>query len=226
MDIFRLIASNQDLTVTFFPMGERISGLAVRAGKVRIIGINSTHTYGRQRFTAAHELYHLFYDKEFPLTICHTDLTRAEEKREREANIFASYFLAPYEAFQSFIEENFGVDRKSLGVEDVIRIEQHFGLSRQAVLVRLQSEGYLSQRQTESMKTGIIAEAKRLGYDPHLYQGRPLEEQHVTYGRYVALADKLREKKLVSTGKYEEFLLDAFRSDIVYGLDPKEERYD
>lgn len=226
VDIFGQIASDKSLTITFFPMSERISGLAVRAGNARVIGINSTQTYGRQRFTAAHELYHLFYDKEFSINVCHADLTSGKNDREREADIFASFFLAPYFAFQNFIEENLDKGLQSIDLEDVIRIEQHFGLSRQATLFRLQSEGFLSRQKAETMKTGIIAGAKRLGFDSTLYQVTPPERQYMTYGRYVALAEKLHKSGLISTGRYEELLLDGFRADIVYGLDLEEERYD
>ena len=34
---------------------------------------------------------------------------------------------------------------------------------------------------------------------------------------------KLLEKEIISQGKYESLLLDAFRDDIVYGIDGEEE---
>jgi hypothetical protein len=45
-------------------------------------------------------------------------------------------------------------------------------------------------------------------------------------GDYIRLANELNEKRLISSGKYEEFLLDAFRADIVYGDTITEEYYD
>ena len=38
-----------------------------------------------------------------------------------------------------------------------------------------------------------------------------------TTGQYIRLADKLYREEIISTGKYEEILLDAFRDDLVYG---------
>ena len=38
-----------------------------------------------------------------------------------------------------------------------------------------------------------------------------------TTGRYINLANKLKENDLVSNAKYEQFLLECFREDLVYG---------
>ena len=226
LDIFRLISGNEDLTIAFYPMSSRISGIAVRSKNARIIAINSTSTYGRQRFTAAHELYHLYYDNEFSVIVCHQEIGTARTDKEREADMFASYFLAPYEALRGFVEDSLRKTDGTLTVEDVVRIEQHFGLSRQATLVRLQSEGYLTSTVVDTMKTNIIASARKLGFDTSLYMVTPEDRQYATYGKYVALAELLREKELISEGKYEELLLDGFRGDIVFGTNLEEERYD
>ena len=41
----------------------------------------------------------------------------------------------------------------------------------------------------------------------------------MTYGRYIKRAEDLLSRGLISDGKYEELLLEAFRADLVYGLD-------
>lgn len=133
---------------------------------------------------------------------------------------------APYEALRSFIKERLGKEDGPLSQEDVIHIEQHFGLSRHATLVRLLRERYLSEQQAEKMRANIIITAKQLGYDPMLYLPTPEERQYATYGRYVSLAQQIKEKGLISQGKYEELLLDGFRHDLVYGTNNGEERYD
>ncbi len=60
IDVFSMLNNNEDITVVFYPMSERISGMSIRDRKIKLIVINSTLTYGRQRFTAAHEICHLF----------------------------------------------------------------------------------------------------------------------------------------------------------------------
>ena len=37
------------------------------------------------------------------------------------------------------------------------------------------------------------------------------------YGHYIYQTENLYKHNLISNGKYEELLLDAFRSDIVFG---------
>lgn len=227
IDIFSLIQNNDDLTMVFYPMSSRISGICIRDGKNKIVGVNSTSTYGRQRFTVAHELYHLYFHGDFENIVCLIDLEMNKSSKEKEADMFASYFLAPHGALVYFIKNKLGKGKRELEIEDVVRIEQHFGMSRQAVLWRLINDGYLSPEKADTMKTGIIVSARKLGYDDKLYTPTPEDKQYATFGKYVRLAEKLKAKKLVSTGKYEELLLDGFRPDIVYGVDMEEgERYD
>ena len=141
--------------------------------------------------------------------------------------MFASYFLAPYEALAHFVRVKLGKERYALELIDVIKIEQYYGFSRQAMLWRLINDGYLSRRKANTMKTGIISSALRLGFDDKLYLPAAVEKRYVTLGKYVRMAEELKDKGLISTGKYEELLLDGFRSDIVYGFTiQEEETYD
>ncbi len=226
IDIFSILSNNDDLTILLYPMSERLSGVCVRDEDNMLIAINSTLTYGRQRFTAAHELCHLFFHDDFNTIICAKDIDNKDPK-EIEANKFASYFLAPYDSLNAFIKEKLQKKKGNLGINDVVRIEQHYGLSRQATLWRLVNEDYIGWEAADSMKTGIIRSALKLGFDDKLYVPTPEHKQYYTFGKYIKMAEELKEKELVSNGKYEELLLNAFRSDIVYGLDTEgEENYD
>lgn len=227
IDIFSMLNNNENITIVFYPMSERISGMSIRDREIKLIAINSRTTYGRQRFTAAHELCHLFLHDNFQSIVCGKDIDLSKDPQEKEANLFASYFLAPYEALRNFVSKKLQKKKDNLDQNDVIRIEQYYGLSRQATLWRLVDDGYLSFEQARTMKTGIILSAVKLGFDSRLYQPTPSEKQYYTLGRYIELVERLRENKQISGGKYDELLLTAFRSDIVYGLNNEgEERYD
>ncbi|MGN0092900.1 MAG: ImmA/IrrE family metallo-endopeptidase [Methanobrevibacter sp.] len=64
IDIFPLVLDKiKDLTLLWYGMDQSISGCCCKNDKNQIIMINSNHTRGRQNFTLAHELYHLFFDK-------------------------------------------------------------------------------------------------------------------------------------------------------------------
>lgn len=141
--------------------------------------------------------------------------------------MFASYFLAPYESLKDFTKNKLGKKNYALEISDVVKIEQYYGLSRQATLWRLINDRYLSPEKAETMKTGIILSALKLGYDDKLYRPAPEDKQYITFGKYVRLAEELKEKDLISNGKYEEILLNGFRGDMVYGLNTEgEENYD
>ena len=70
VDVFSLAYQIEGLTLVFYPLGDNISGMCVRDNEIRLIAINSTMSYGRQRFSLAHELYHLFYDNESGFNVC------------------------------------------------------------------------------------------------------------------------------------------------------------
>ena len=216
VDIFSLVTQIEGLTSVFYPLGENISGMCVRDTDVRLIAINSATSYGRQRFSLAHELYHLFFDDESGFNVCSTSLDPKSEN-EKCADQFASYFLAPYKALRPVISRI--AEKGPLSMQHVIALEQYFGMSHLAMLWRLVSEGYLSPEQLEEYSHGIIQEARKLGYDDRLYRPTPADLQRRTYGHYLKQVEELRQKDLISPGKIDELLIDAFRDDIAFGLE-------
>ena len=71
------------------------------------------------------------------------------------------------------------------------------------------------------MRNNVISNALALGYDDTLYRPLPEGMDRKTYGRYIKRAEELLQRGLISAGKYEELLLEAFRADLVYGLDER-----
>ncbi len=220
IDVFAILQSQEALTLVFYPFSNHISGMCIRTRSGdQLVAINSTRTVGRQRFTAAHELYHLFVQDEITTVICGTDIGGGKDDEEKNADTFASYFLAPNDALRSFIEKNLlkGA-RRSITLEDVVRIEQYFRMSRQATLYRLVGESWITLDFANTLKQDIIASARRLGFGDELYSSTPDSRQYFTTGSYIELAEQLDESGVISNGKYEELLLDAYRADIVYNL--------
>ena len=216
VDIFSLVSQIEGLTLVFYPLGKNISGMCVKDKEIKLIAINSTMSYGRQRFSLAHELYHLYFDDASGFNVCSRILDPKSEN-EKCADQFASYFLAPYKSLKVAIKKE--APNGSLSMQNVIALEQYFGMSHLAMFWRLVSEGYLSQEKLDDYSYGVISAAKTLGYDDKLYNPTPVEFQSRTYGHYLKQVEELRQKDLVSSGKIDELLLDAFRDDIAYGLD-------
>lgn len=62
---------------------------------------------------------------------------------------------------------------------------------------------------------------------PSILNTRLVIMDEATFGKYIKLAEELKSKEAISQGKYEELLLEGFRSDIVYGSNlDEEEVYD
>lgn len=218
VDIFALVQDIEQLTIVYYPMGENLSGICLKgAAGNNVIAINSSMSVGRQRFSLAHELYHLYFDKNMT-AVCAQKIGVGQET-EKEADLFASYFLMPAAALQTKVEMLKAKNNSDdLSIYDVIRLEQYFQVSHQAVLIRLRQDKLLNADAADTMiSKGVRRLAESMGYSVELYKPLPVEKQYMTYGNYICQAEQVLKRGLVSDGKYEELLLTAFRSDLVYG---------
>lgn len=217
IDIFSLVNgwSEKKITILMYPLSDRISGMCTRIDKDVLICINSNTSYGRQRFTLAHELYHILYEDNMKRVIC--DMTMEDNKSvsEREADMFAGYLIMPYDALKQYSER---FDKWTLN--EVIDAEQFYQISHLAMIYRLQKESLLDEKTAESYKNiKVSKEAAKLGYSGKLYFKPSDEKKYYTTGEYIRKVEILSEKDRISSGKREELLMDAFRADIVFNLD-------
>ncbi len=223
VDIFKIVQAIEKLTFVFYPFGKNISGICYKRNSSNVIVINSDMSVGRQRFSLAHELYHLYFDDLNKNQISMISIGNGDEN-EKKADQFASYFLIPSSSLDELVEKIKKKGNKvQLTVEDVIKVEQYYGVSHKAMLYRLLNDGYIQNEQIKDMETGVIETAAKLGYDTTIYRPSPENKNKVVFGHYITASEKLLEIERISQGKYEELLLDAFRDDIVYGIDEEEE---
>ena len=206
IDIFSLAGQIDGLTLIFYPLGTNISGMCIRCKTAKLIAINSAMSYGHQRFSLGHELYHLYFDDdESGYNVCFQGLDNTSEnnisENEKCADQFASYFLVPNSSLRSAIKRT--ASDGPLSLQHVIALEQHFGTSHPAMLWRLFSEGYLSSRELNEYSFGVMPAARSLGYDDRLYKPLPVEMQKRTYGHYLKQVEVLRQNGLVSSGKID-----------------------
>lgn len=68
----------------------------------------------------------------------------------------------------------------------------------------------------------VSTEAAKLGYGKELYLPTDKAKQYFTTGEYIRKVENMAEKDLISNGKREELLLEAYRADIVYNFDEEE----
>lgn len=217
IDIFSIVNGwkEKKITIVRYPMPSRISGMCTREKEDIIICINSNTSYGRQRFTLAHELYHILYEENMKRVICEMSISDDKPDSEREADMFASYLLMPFDALQKYAEN---VSKWDLN--RIIEAEQFFQISHQAMLYRLLEDDMISRYDVEEFKgISVTKVAARLGYSPDLYSISAPNKLYYTTGEYIRKVESIAEQELISNGKREELLLDAYRADIVYGLE-------
>ncbi|MDC7286701.1 ImmA/IrrE family metallo-endopeptidase [Blautia schinkii] len=220
IDIFAIVNGWKDKKITLvqYPLSPRISGMCTKESRDIIICLNSMTSIGRQRFTLAHELYHVLYEENIKRVICSMSMNNDKSESEREADRFASYLLMPYDALLEY-----EYDKSKWNLERVIEAEQFFQVSHQAMLHRLVCDNLLSASAAEEYKTiKVSTEAARLGYGKGLYFPTDKTKQYFTTGEYIRKVEKMAEQDLISNGKKEELLLDAYRADIVYNFDEGE----
>lgn len=209
IDVLGLINNIKDLTVVYYPFSENISGMCIKKENANTIAINSNTTIGRQRFSAAHELYHLYYDDN-NISVS-SDIQIENNDIEQKANCFASYFLLPYNTLKNELEN------KQIDINTIIELENKYGMSHQAMLYRLKLDDFIDNKLEKKLQIrNIKNKAIELGYSGKIYEKLSIEKQKQTFGNYIKQVNELYKKDKISHGKYNELLLKAFREDMVY----------
>lgn len=186
----------------FRPLSVNFSGMCEKydSGHYFIL-INSNNSKGRQHFTIAHELYHLFIEPNPKPHRCNPGVLKFSY--EKEADMFASLVLMP-EAGLSAIIPNSELDMDKISIATVIKLEQYFSVSRAALLYRLKDVGLISSSKRAALSDlPIISTARSYGYDTSLY--RPANE-NLVIGDYGEKARKLFDDGVISEGHYLELL--------------------
>ncbi|MXY99882.1 ImmA/IrrE family metallo-endopeptidase, partial [Candidatus Poribacteria bacterium] len=153
------IRAAERLGCIVLPMNDvlgRHLGLSTRANLAPFICVSrpsfdpGRHVPGdRQRFTVAHEIGHLaMHSGTGP------PQTSEEARRvERQANLFASAFLAPGDAVIEDLREYGG----RVTLKTLARIKEHWGIAIKALVMRFQSLNVIDQHQARSLYKQISA---------------------------------------------------------------------
>ncbi len=197
IDLKGLLLKN-DILTAFRPMSEKIHGLSLKAGENRFVLINSNNPKGRQHFTIAHELYHLYFDPNPEPHLCETD---GAHKSEKAADTFAAEFLMPRDGIADMLSSCHG---KGLTMGVILKLEQYYRVSHRAMVLRLKKLGYISEKQLVALSNiPIASEAGLYGYDASLYEKG---NGGCVIGGYGELAKRLFDEERISEGHYWELL--------------------
>ena len=190
-----------NILTLYRPLSENAYGMSLKARSGdKFVLINSTRTLGRQHFTIAHELYHLFYDENPRPHICGMD---ADGVAEKNANMFASALLMPQESVLQQIHSKESIGN-ALSIATVLRLEQLYGVSRESMLYRLKSICVIDEKKLQVLlKMPKVETAKEYGYDISLYLPG---NDGLIIGDFGAIARELFEKGKISEGHYVELM--------------------
>lgn len=217
VDVMKIFHESK-INVIIEPIESDISGFFLRKGSSELVFINSAKSKGHQTFTAAHEFYHIRFDLNLPGRACSVGRFDRRSPSEYKADMFAAYFLAPDEAIYNRIHR-LGYDIDNLTYNNVIELEQYFGISHQAMLNRLRQMELLTPDQIDRYRSGVSERALRIGFDVSLY--KPTNERKII-SDYAEKALEALERDLISEGKYEELLLEGGFADILFGEESEE----
>ena len=183
------------------PLSESFSGMSLKSGNRRFMLINSNHPRCRQHFTIAHELYHLFIEKNPVPHKCESNGNKSES--EQCADAFALRFLMPKDGVVQLIPEKELISGKvSLGT--IIRIEHYFSISRAATLNRLLDLKFIDRAYKDSLASySVIRTAREYGYDTTLYEPG---NENLVIGNFGEKARNLFDSEKISEGHYLELL--------------------
>jgi len=181
------------------PLSENSYGISIKTDGAMFMLVNCNSTRGRQHFTVAHELYHLFYDENPQPHICGGLVTGVE----KDANLFASALLMPREGVLEALPED-EIKEHRVSMASVLRMEQLFGVSRMSLLVRLKDIGIIGETQLQELNAvGIKESARAYGYDTSLYESG---NEGLVIGDFGEKAKRLFDEGRISEGHYVELL--------------------
>ena len=211
INLFDACNNLDNLTLIRCDLGDNISGMCIKKNDNTYIAINSSMSKGRQNFTLAHELYHMLYDTNEESIICTNDLENSYV--EKNANEFARFLLLSVRTFLKSWKELLNLEL----LERVINMEQRYQVSHEAMVYYLKDFGLISNDEANKLTslTNIKSIAKKYGFDDSLYS--PTNKCTVS-NNHINLINKTYDEDLISNGKREEMLIEAFRSDLVYGI--------
>ena len=196
----KMLVRKLNITLVYRPLSENSYGISCRSKEKRFMLINSNSTRGRQHFTIAHELYHLFFDENPVPHMCCGGPASGEEKN---ANRFASALLMPREGILSCVSGD-EITAHDVNIATVLRMEQLFGVSHSTLLIRLKDMGLITTARFDALERVPVKETARAwGYDSALYEAG---NEGVVIGDFGEKARRLFESGKISEGHYNELM--------------------
>lgn len=209
---------------------KEVSGFSTYFEGKFIVMLNSNFTLGRERYTGAHELYHI---------MCNQDILKKEkliedskyQEEDRRADIFAAEFLMPEDYVKELFYKLVDIEPNKVEVRHVVRLNNELKVSYKAMLKRLVQLDLCSIDLYEELASYGTYENKvklqeitmREGYDISLIT--PSKKSYISK-EYIEISRKNYEDKKISYTKITELLEFVNKEPKDYGYEPDNKEED
>lgn len=187
----------------------KLSGFSTYFEDNFIVFLNSSYTLGHERFSGAHELYHITYNAD----ILKSDkiLFGDNQDIEDEANIFAAEFLMPEEGIKEVFYKQVDVNPGQVEAKHLVRMHNYFKVSYKAMLKQLIQLRLCDEKLYEPLlyyqvleKADVLEKITQMeGYSAELI--KPSKIKSIST-EYIEIVRRNFEDNKISYGKLEEML--------------------
>ncbi|MNB97419.1 hypothetical protein D3C75_446460 [compost metagenome] len=171
----------------------------------RFIFVNASESLGRQHYTIAHEYCHILRDLKDYSTLKELPAEKYEYKLKRMeyfAYKFADSFLLPQSAIIHTLDRFAISDYKKISIQDILRIQHHFGVSYLQMLRMLKKTHVLSEPQHSEFKMlstkedpqRLIRITSEYGFSTTLIS--PMEHSRIPSEFMQALVSNIQNRRL------------------------------
>lgn len=197
-----ILEQDVGLRVFYYPLPNKFSAIYLYDEQVGgCIAVNSNHPEERRRWSLAHDYGHFLTYRQKP-TVFSDDTYQRKPESERLADDFATCFLMPTNG----VVKRFNDIRKmkeSVKLGDLLILAHYYGVSVEAILLRLED--------LRLLPTGFAEKLKASGFKVREAQQQleltpiPVREQKYPL-RYQYLALEALESGLISESQFSQFL--------------------
>ncbi|PFR42516.1 ImmA/IrrE family metallo-endopeptidase [Bacillus thuringiensis] len=184
-----------------FPSHGDLSGFHIKKGNYDCIFINSSHSLGRQYFSAWHECYHAYTGDTGGLSL----LSDAQyNEMEKKADYFASCVLMPEDLVESYLQRHGLSNLTYISHTKLIQMQNFFRVSYSALITRL-IQLYPAYRRdlkkryslgSPNRSDEMLEKIEEAHGDPRLAQ--PTNDFTVSQRFYKKLHDNLQQDRISS----------------------------
>lgn len=198
--------------VIYYPLGTdkddpwgftRIQGNVSKEEKKPFVVINTSIPTDCRVFAAAHELYHICYEKKTGEVPADVMDDKQQNRDELRANRFAAEFLAPEKLLRQELQF-YGITKDCVDIKTILQMAEAFCIPYRAMVKRLYEIGEISNEQ----KTQLLEKSKA---DVEIARRRyslpvPGADERIAIDNLVELAVEAYSKRLITYERLEYLL--------------------